>query len=68
MAITYDVRDPAESLVIGQQVADLLRDRLHSVGGELADSKSRITELEIAQGEDRTALSEANATILSTSE
>ncbi|KAI0723262.1 hypothetical protein C8Q76DRAFT_646575 [Earliella scabrosa] len=49
-----------------QQVADLLRDRLHSVGGELADSKSRITELEIAQGEDLTALSKANATILST--
>ncbi|CDO71266.1 hypothetical protein BN946_scf184908.g23 [Trametes cinnabarina] len=46
-----------------QQVADLLRDRLQCVGGELAEAKNRISELEVAQGEDRAALSRANVAI-----
>ncbi|KAI9063290.1 hypothetical protein FKP32DRAFT_744668 [Trametes sanguinea] len=52
-----------------QQVADLLRDRLQSVGGELVEAKNRVSELETAQSEDRTALSRANEAIVrSTSE
>ncbi|KAH9853516.1 hypothetical protein C2E23DRAFT_108880 [Lenzites betulinus] len=43
-----------------QQVADLLRDRLQSVGGELIEAKSRIMDLEAAQADDRAALSRAN--------
>ncbi|KAH9951625.1 hypothetical protein B0H21DRAFT_684427 [Amylocystis lapponica] len=38
------------------QVADILRDRLQSVGAELLDAKSRIVELEGAQAADRAAL------------
>ena len=52
--------------VAGQQVADLLRDRLQTVGAELIDAKSRTVELETAQGEDRAALCRANATLAST--
>ncbi|KAI0750729.1 hypothetical protein C8Q80DRAFT_1153650 [Daedaleopsis nitida] len=47
-----------------QQVADLLRDRLQSVGGELVEAKSRVTELEMAQAEDRSALCRANMAIV----
>ncbi|CCM03174.1 uncharacterized protein FIBRA_05296 [Fibroporia radiculosa] len=39
-----------------QQVADILRDRLQSVGAELVDAKCRITELEGGQLADRQAL------------
>ncbi|KAI1795189.1 hypothetical protein LXA43DRAFT_882234 [Ganoderma leucocontextum] len=51
-----------------QQVADLLRDRLQSTGGELVEAKSRITELETGQAHDRAALGKANDTIRSTTE
>ncbi|KAI0638145.1 hypothetical protein C8Q77DRAFT_1048544 [Trametes polyzona] len=51
-----------------QQVADLLRDRLQSVGGELVEAKSRVTELEAAQAEDRAALSRANAAMARSAE
>ncbi|KAI0650768.1 hypothetical protein C8Q79DRAFT_945109 [Trametes meyenii] len=50
------------------QVADLLRDRLQSVGGELIEAKNRAAELETAQGEDRDALCRANATVISTTQ
>ncbi|KAI9001055.1 hypothetical protein BD414DRAFT_405053 [Trametes punicea] len=46
-----------------QQVADLLRDRLQTVGGELIEAKSRITDLETAQSQDRAALCRANDTL-----
>ncbi|KAI0353620.1 hypothetical protein OH77DRAFT_1438040 [Trametes cingulata] len=49
-----------------QQVADLLRDRLQSVGAELIEAKNRVAELETAQAEDRAALSRANVAIAST--
>ncbi|OJT04146.1 hypothetical protein TRAPUB_5191 [Trametes pubescens] len=51
-----------------QQVADLLRDRLQSVGGELSEAMSRVAELEAAQAEDRVALSRANTAMTRTSE
>ncbi|KAM5540465.1 hypothetical protein V8D89_005923 [Ganoderma adspersum] len=51
-----------------QQVADLLRDRLQSIGGELVEAKSRIVELETAQARDRAALGRANDTIRDTTE
>ncbi|KAI0677576.1 hypothetical protein C8Q78DRAFT_1003352 [Trametes maxima] len=51
-----------------QQVADLLRDRLQSVGGELIEAKNRVTELEAAQGEDRNALCRANLAVTSTTQ
>ncbi|KAI0375592.1 hypothetical protein BV20DRAFT_1047883 [Pilatotrama ljubarskyi] len=51
-----------------QQVADLLRDRLQSVGGELIEAKNRVAELEMAQTEDRAALSRANTAITRTTE
>ena len=41
----------------GQQVIDILRDRLESTGSELAEARNRITELECAQ-------SEANAAVV----
>ncbi|KAL7282377.1 hypothetical protein ACG7TL_003847 [Trametes sanguinea] len=47
-----------------QQVADLLRDRLQSVGGELVEAKNRVSELETTQSEDRAALSRANGAIV----
>ncbi|KAI0832374.1 hypothetical protein BC628DRAFT_1414680 [Trametes gibbosa] len=43
-----------------QQVADLLRDRLQSVGGDLIEAKSRVADLETVQADDRAALSRAN--------
>ncbi len=63
---------PPRSVVVtrplsGQQVADLLRDRLQSTGGELVDAKSRIAELETAQVHDRAGLGQANDTIRSIS-
>ncbi|PIL37108.1 hypothetical protein GSI_00800 [Ganoderma sinense ZZ0214-1] len=51
-----------------QQVADLLRDRLQSTGGELVEAKSRILELETAQAHDLAALGRANDTIRGTME
>ncbi|EIW62000.1 uncharacterized protein TRAVEDRAFT_44832 [Trametes versicolor FP-101664 SS1] len=51
-----------------EQVADLLRDRLQSVGGELSEAMSRVTELEAAQAEDRVALSRANTAMTRTAE
>ncbi|TBU32816.1 hypothetical protein BD311DRAFT_736552 [Dichomitus squalens] len=51
-----------------QQVADLLRDRLQSVGGELVEAKGRIAELEAAQSDDRAALRKANDIIRGTTE
>ncbi|KAI0771580.1 hypothetical protein BD413DRAFT_475623 [Trametes elegans] len=51
-----------------QQVADLLRDRLQSLGGELIDAKNRVVELETAQAEDRAAICRGNATIARTAE
>lgn len=53
--------------LLGQQVADLLRDRLQSLGGELVEAKSRIVELETAQAHDRAALVRANDMIRDTS-
>ncbi|KAI0719599.1 hypothetical protein C8T65DRAFT_716396 [Cerioporus squamosus] len=51
-----------------QQVADLLRDRLQSVGGELIEAKSRVTELESVHAEERLALCKSNATIATMTE
>ncbi|RPD81149.1 hypothetical protein L226DRAFT_542362 [Lentinus tigrinus ALCF2SS1-7] len=51
-----------------QQVADILRDRLQSVGGELIEAKSRVSELEDAHAEERSTLCKANATIASMTE
>ncbi|KAI0940017.1 hypothetical protein AcV5_001238 [Taiwanofungus camphoratus] len=51
-----------------EQVADLLRDRLQSVGSELIDAKSRIAELEGAQAADREALRASSSTLSSTGE
>lgn len=39
-----------------QQVIDILRDRLESIQGELVDAKTRTSELEAAQTEDRLTL------------
>ncbi|OBZ70439.1 hypothetical protein A0H81_09981 [Grifola frondosa] len=50
------------------QVADLLRDRLESVGTELIEAKSRISELETAQVADRAALCTATGRISDSSE
>ena len=51
----------------GQQVVDLLRDRLQSVGGELIETKNRVAELESAHVEERSTLCKANDTIASMS-
>lgn len=52
---------------IGKQVNDILRDRLQIMGGELIEAKSRVTELENVQGEDRTALSKLNVAVAAAS-
>lgn len=52
---------------IGQQVNDILRDRLQTMGGELIEAKSRVTELENAQVEDRTALNKLNVAVAAAS-
>jgi hypothetical protein len=36
-----------------QQVADLLREKLHNMGSELLDARARVTELEEHFGNDR---------------
>ncbi|RDX55571.1 hypothetical protein OH76DRAFT_1452530 [Lentinus brumalis] len=51
-----------------QQVADLLRDRLQSVGGELLEAKSRVTELEGIHAEERSTLCKSSATIANMTE
>ncbi|KAI0327140.1 hypothetical protein GY45DRAFT_1355911 [Cubamyces sp. BRFM 1775] len=52
----------------GQQVSDLLRDRLQSIGAELLEAKARVTELEAAQVEDRATLGRANEAIARSAE
>ena len=56
---------------VARHVADILRDKLHSLGVELIDSKARVSNLENVQALDRGAvlasngkLSEASADIL----
>ncbi|TFK91494.1 hypothetical protein K466DRAFT_643900 [Polyporus arcularius HHB13444] len=51
-----------------QQVADLLRDRLQSVGGELIEAKSRVTELEGIHAEERSTLCKSSATVANMTE
>ncbi|KAJ3554635.1 hypothetical protein NM688_g3003 [Phlebia brevispora] len=51
-----------------QQVVDILRDRLQSVGGDLIDAKSRITELEGSQAADREALRSSSVSLCNASE
>ncbi|OCH92949.1 hypothetical protein OBBRIDRAFT_395408 [Obba rivulosa] len=50
-----------------QQVADLLRDRLQSLGADFIDAKNRVTELEDAQVADRKALRDATSNLSSAS-
>ena len=54
--------------VLGQQVIDILRDRLEFTGGELAETRNRTAELEAAQKEDRDALRKANSAMSAASE
>ncbi|KZT12495.1 uncharacterized protein LAESUDRAFT_808096 [Laetiporus sulphureus 93-53] len=51
-----------------QQVADLLRDRLQTVGAELIDAKNRIAELEESQASDRQALLASTTSLTNTSQ
>ena len=44
-----------------RQVADMLRERLQSVGSDLIDAKTRVTELEAGQAADREALRRSHA-------
>ncbi|KAI0091997.1 hypothetical protein BDY19DRAFT_573185 [Irpex rosettiformis] len=50
------------------QVADLLRERLQSLGSELIEAKSRVTEVESTQAADREALRTANASLSKTTD
>ncbi|KAI6041866.1 hypothetical protein EDC04DRAFT_1132844 [Pisolithus marmoratus] len=50
LILTYEMRTTVEELYLElsktQQVADLLRDKLHSMASELAEARSRVLELE----------------------
>ncbi|KAL6309669.1 hypothetical protein BKA93DRAFT_821394 [Sparassis latifolia] len=51
-----------------QQVSDLLRDRLQSVGSELIDAKGRVIELEAAQAANREALRASACSVSTTTQ
>ena len=52
---------------VAGQVADLLRERLQSLGSELLEAKARVTEVESAQAADREALRTSNVSLSNSS-
>lgn len=51
-----------------QQVADLLREKLHNMGSELLDARARVTELEEHFGNDRKLIASTTSDLERTSE